>query len=329
MALDWTQLLGTGLNAAANLYAGNQAANAQAAAGQQAAQSAQFRPVGVTTRFGKSGFNYDPTSGQLIGAGYQVAPDVAAAREGLMGMAGTALGQAQQIQAYQPNVNAQAAGLFNLGAQYVGQNPQAVAQNWMNQQQQLLAPTREQQLAQLTNQQQQQGRLGLATGGTAQGYAEGAPGLQASNPQMAAYYNAKAQQDAQLAAQAQQMGQQQVQFGQGLMTGGLGLSGAGFNLQNQALAPYTSYANQAINLENQGANALNLGAGLGSSQAAAAANAAKLAYAGNATAADTQATMTQDLMKQLQDPIAKLIGSLSGGTATPYQPAAVQGYFGY
>ena len=155
MALDWTQLLGTGLNAAANIYAGNQTANAQAAAGQQAAQSAQFRPVGVTTRFGKSGFQYDPTSGQLIGAGYQVAPDVAAAREGLMGMAGTALGQAQQIQAYQPNVNAQAAGLFNLGAQYVAQSPQAAAQQYMTQQQQLLAPGREQQLAQLTNQQQQ------------------------------------------------------------------------------------------------------------------------------------------------------------------------------
>jgi hypothetical protein len=259
---DWTDLIGPLLGTAGSVYSSNQAANATTNAANAAAQAAQFRPVGVTTRFGKSGFNYDPTSGQLIGAGYQVAPDVAAAREGLMGMAGTGLGQAQQIQAFQPQVNQAAQGLFNLGQQYVAQSPQAAAQQYMTQQQQLLAPGREQQLAQLTNQQQQQGRLGLATGATTEGYTAGAPGLQASNPQMAAMYNARAQQDANLAANAQTFGNQQVQFGQGLMTGGLGLSGAGFNLQNQALSPYTNYAQQAINLENQGLNALTQGSAL-------------------------------------------------------------------
>jgi len=123
---DWTSLLGPLIGTAGSVYASNQAANATTDAANAASQMAQFRPVGVTTRFGKSGFNYDDT-GKLIGAGYQVAPDVAAARESLMGMAGTGLGQAQQIQAYQPNVNAQAAGLFNLGAQYVAQSPQAAA----------------------------------------------------------------------------------------------------------------------------------------------------------------------------------------------------------
>ena len=141
MATDYTSLLGNlaagAVGSIGTNYAANQAANAATTSAQQAAQMAQFRPIGVTTRFGKSGFQYDPTTGQLTGAGYQVAPDVAAAREGLMGMAGTGLSQAQQIQAYQPNVNAQAAGLFNLGAGYLAQNPQAVAQNYMNQQQQL------------------------------------------------------------------------------------------------------------------------------------------------------------------------------------------------
>lgn len=323
---DWTDLIGPLLGTAGSVYASNQAANATTNAANQAAQAAQFRPVGVTTRFGKSGFNYDPTSGQLIGAGYQVAPDVAAAREGLMGMAGTALGQAQQIQAYQPNVNAQAAGLFNLGAQYVAQSPQAAAQQYMTQQQQLLAPTREQQLAQLTNQQQQQGRLGLATGGTAQGYAEGAPGLQASNPQMAAYYNAKAQQDAQLAAQAQQMGQQQVQFGQGLMTGGLGLSGAGFNLQNQALAPYTSYANQAINLENQGLNALTQGSALGSAITAGSTNAANIQNQAAQQAAALQMQRNNAVVGGLTDPISQLISGLSGKTPMTAMSAFPTGF---
>ena len=312
---DWTDLIAPLLGTAGSVYASNQAANATTNAANQAAQAAQFRPVGITTRFGKSGYNYDPTTGQLIGAGYQVAPDVAAAREGLMGMAGTALGQAQQIQAYQPNVNAQAAGLFNFGATYTAQNPQQVAQNWLTQQQQLLAPSREQTLANLTNQQQQQGRLGLATGGTSAGYTAGAPGLQATNPQMAAYYNAQAQQDAQLAAQAQQAGQQQVTFGQGLMTGGLNLAGQGFNLQNTALTPYTNYAQNAFNLENQAANALTQGNALGSSITAGSTAAANIQNQAAQQAAALQLQRNNAVVGGLSDPISQLIGSLTGSTA--------------
>ena len=325
---DWTDLIGPLLGTAGSVYASNQAANATTDAAAQAAQMAQFRPVGVTTRFGKSGFNYDNT-GKLIGAGYQVAPDVAAAREGLMGLANTGLSQAQQIQAYQPNVNAQAAGLFNLGAGYLAQNPQTVAQNYMNQQQQLLAPGREQQLAQLTNQQQQQGRLGLATGGTMAGYTAGAPGLQATNPQMAAYYNAMAQQDAQLGANAQNYGNQQVTFGQGLLSGGLNLAGQGFNLQNQALAPYTNYTQGAINLENQGLNALTQGSALGSASTAGATNAANIQNAAAQNAAQLQLQRNNAVVGGLTDPVSQLIAGLSKGSATPYQPAAVSGYFGY
>ena len=131
--IDWTSLLSGGISTAGQLYGANAQAQNLADAGSQAAQMAQFRPVGVTTRFGKSGFNYDPTTGQLIGAGYQVAPDVAGLREGLLGMASTGLGQAQQIQGIQPNINEQARGLFNLGAQYVAQTPQAAAQQYMTQ----------------------------------------------------------------------------------------------------------------------------------------------------------------------------------------------------
>jgi hypothetical protein len=329
MAFDWTSLIAPVLGTAGSIYTSNQAANATTDAANAAAQASQFRPIGITTRFGKSGFNYDPTSGQLIGAGYQAAPDVAAAREGLMGLAGTSLGQAQQIQGFQPQVNKAAEGLFNLGQQYVGQNPQQVAQQYLNQQQQLLAPGREQQLSNLTNQQQQQGRLGLATGGTMAGYAAGAPGLQASNPQMAAYYNAMAQQDAQLAAQAQQAGQQQVTFGQGLMTGGLGLSGAGFNLQNTALSPYTNYAQGAFNLENQAQNALTQGAGLGSSITAGSTTAATLQNQAAQQAAALQQQRNNAVVGGLTDPISQLIKGLSTGSSTPYQPAAVSGYFGY
>ena len=312
---DWTDLIGPLLGTAGSVYSANTAANATTNAANQAAQAAQFRPVGITTRFGKSGFQYDPATGQLTGAGYQVAPDVAAMREGLMGLAGTGLSQAQQAQAQQAGITQAGQGLFNLGQQYVAQTPQAAAQQWMTQQTNLLAPGREQQLAQLTNQQQQQGRLGLATGGTTAGYTAGGQGLQATNPQMAAYYNAMAQQDAQNAANAQTYGNQQVQFGQGLMTGGLGLQNAGYGLQTSALNPYTNYVAGATNIENQGANALNLGAGLGSSIAAAAKQGALLQNDAAQQAAALQMARNNAVVGGLTDPISQLIGGLTGSTA--------------
>jgi hypothetical protein len=246
-----------------------------------------------------------------------------------MGLAGTSLGQAQQIQAFQPQVNTAAQGLFNLGQGYIAQTPQAQAQQYLTQQQQLLAPGRAQALANLTNQQQQQGRLGLATGGTMAGYTAGAPGLQASNPQMAAYYNAQAQQDAQLAAQAQMAGQQQATFGQGLMTGGLNLAGQGFGLQTQALAPYTNYAQQAINLENQGLNALTQGTALGGAAAAQNQQAAQLYMQGQNTANQAQRAALQGTVGGLTDPISQLIAGLtgSGNTGGVNYNAVINPYF--
>ena len=311
MAFDWTSLIAPTVGALGTGYAANQAAGAATDSANQAAQMAQFRPVGVTTRFGKSGFQYGP-QGELTGAGYQVAPDIAAMREGLIGMAGTGLSQAQLAQAQQPGITAAGQGLFNLGQQYVGASPQAVAQNYMAQQQGLLAPGREQQLAQLTNQQQQQGRLGLATGATTAGYSAGAPGLQAANPQMAAYYNALAQQDAQLAAQANQAGQQQVQFGQGLMRGGIDLQNQGYGMQTSALAPYTNLIAGAQGAENLGLGALTQGQSLGSAAASSNQAAANQFMGGQNIANAANRAALQGAVAGLTDPIAALIAGLTG-----------------
>lgn len=298
--------LGDVLGLFGSIYSSNRAADAATQAGQQAAQASQFRPVGVTTRFGRSGFEYSP-EGQLIGAGYQAAPDVAAMREALMGIGGGALNQAQQAQGFFPQVQTGAQGLFNLGSQYVAQTPQAAAADYMSKQQALLAPQREQQLAGVRNRLFQTGRSGLATGATAAG------NMAATNPEMAAYYNALAQQDAQLAANAQQAGQQQVQFGQGLMSGALGLQGAGYNLQNQALAPFTGAFQAATGVENQAQAPLTLGAGLGSSASAAAMQGARLGYSGQAEANEINAIARNNAIRQLQDPVAQLINKLIGG----------------
>jgi hypothetical protein len=302
-------LLTAGINAIGAGFASNQSQQAQQniaagtqATAQAAAEAAAFRPVGVTSRFGSSGFQYDP-QGRLIGAGYQVAPDIAAQREALLGLSGNALTQAGQAQMATAPAQQAAQGLFGLGNQFLptsagysaapeagqlsgflrqqaaqaapagfsasptaasqaysnqlsgiagaalpssfsGQatpesqayynqlsntanqvmptsyDTTAAAQRYMQQQQALLAPQREQQLAGIRNQLQQTGRSGLATGATSAG------GMAATNPEMAAYYNSIAQQDAQLGANAGQQARSNLQSDIGLASqlGGAGLS---------------------------------------------------------------------------------------------------------
>lgn len=332
-------LLSGGVGALGTLAAANYGANQQnqlaqnlLATGQKAAEAAQFRPVGVTSRFGTSGFTYD-NQGRLTGAGYQVAPDIAAMRERLLGQAGMNLEQATQAGQQIAPVGAAAQSLFNLGQGYLAESPQAAAQRVMQQQQALLQPSREQQLAQLTNQQFQQGRLGLGVGGTSG--AGGSVAMGAANPQMQAYYNALAQQDAQLAANAMQQGQQQATFGAGLFSTGANLLGQVPAYQVAALSPYEKYLAGASTAEALGQNPLDVSSALGARQSTAGAQVAS-ALQGAAQAANVRqqqgATMQQQALTGgiagLTDPVARLIASFSppgsGMTVTTPEQAAQQ-----
>lgn len=261
------------------------AANAQLEASRMAAEEARFRPIGVTTRFGSSQFGFDP-SGRLSSAGYTVSPELQAYQNRLMGLAGGGLTQAEQAgQQYAPLTGA-ATGLFNLGQQYLAQTPEQVAQKYMASQQDLLAPTRERQMAQLQNQLFQQGRGGLSVGATG-ARPSGAQGLGATTPEMEAYYNAMAQQDAALAAQAQQAGQQQVAFGAGLF-------GQGANLLNQyqtgqvgALSPFQAYLAATQGIESLGQQPLQIGSELGGRASTAGAQAGQSLLLGGLGAART------------------------------------------
>lgn len=313
MAIDWTSLLTGVLQTAGTNYLANRQIDASTAAAQAAAQAAQFRPVGVTTRFGTSGFNYDPTTGQLIGAGYQAAPDVAAMREGLMGLAGSALSQAATQQTYQPTISQQAQGLFSLGGKMLpttGDVSQMEA-DYITRQKALLEPQREQQLAGIRNQLQQTGRAGLATGATTAG------NLAATNPEMAAYYNAVAQQDAQIAAQAASQARniraQDIAAGTGLLSNATNLMGQGYALQGQALQPFSSSFTAAQGVEQAGLQPLTLGASLGSSAAQAGAQAAGASRPFTSTALGLQEQNYTAMANALRDPIAQLIKGLTGG----------------
>lgn len=313
--IDFTGLFRNLIGTAGNIYASNQAGNAAQQTAQQLAQASQFRPVGVTTRFGRSGFQFSPT-GQLTGAGYQVAPDVAAMREALLGISGGALQQAQQQQAMQQQVNQAAQGLFGLGQQYVAESPQAAAQRFMAQQQELLAPQDERALAQLQTQQFRRGTGGLSMGATG-ATPSGAPGLRAANPAMEAFYNAQQQRNAQLAAQATQAGQQQVQFGQGLLGGALNLQQGGYGAQQAALAPFGTGFQQANVVEQAGLQPFNLGVALGSPVTAAAQQAAQAQAQGQNVANQMNLNRNTAVVgaaaNVLADPVAKLIGKLFGG----------------
>jgi hypothetical protein len=257
-----------------------------------AKQAAQFRPVGMTTRFGTSQFQVDPKTGQLISAGYTLTPEAKAQQDRLVALQNQGLTQAEQAQAQFAPLQTGAQSLFNLGNQYLAQSPQDVAQNYLNQQLALLQPGREMELANLQNRLQQQGRSGLSV---AQGGSYGA-----TTPELQALYNARAMQEAQLAANAQQAGQQQVQFGAGLLGQGASAMGQYYGGQQAAYAPYTTASGQVQGLEALGQQPLTMGVGLGQQAAQAGANVGRLGLTGAqlSTNLATSADATRNLAAQ-------------------------------
>jgi hypothetical protein len=242
----------------------------QAGSVNRAVNLASFNPFGMTTAFGTSQFQRDPVTGQVTSAGYTASPELAAQRERLFGLGAAAL----------PTTA----------------NTADVQQQYITQQQGLLAPGREQQLAQLRNRQFQRGTSGLATGGTMAGYAPNAAGLMATNPEMAAYYNSLAQADAQLAANAPTYAQ---------------------NLLNQQIATGTGLFGAANTLEGYAQQPLTLSSNLANLQSTAGGRAGQLGLLGGQNIAATQ----------LQGNLAQVYGQgqALGSIANPLAQAAQQG----
>ena len=248
--------------------------------------AAQFRPVGMTTRFGTSQFQVDPVTGQLTSAGYTLSPEAKNAQDRLVKLAESGLQQAEGAQkAFEP-LQTGAQSLFKLGAGYLAEKPEDVAKNYLASQMALLQPGRELELANLQNRLQQQGRGGLAVaqGGT----------LGATTPELQALYNARAQQEAQLAANAQQYGQQNVAFGAGLLGTGAQTMGNYYAGQQQAYAPYTTALGQVQGLETAAQQPLTMGLALGKEASTAGARAGELGLGGArlSTALATSANAT-------------------------------------
>lgn len=216
---------------------------------QQAAQQAKFKPFGVTTAFGQSGFQYDP-SGNLIGGSYMLSPGAQAQRDALFGQGTGLLGQFNLTPGSTAPMAGTAEQAMKLGQQYMAANPQEQAQKWMTEQQNVLAPGRAEQLAGVRANLNATGRTGLAVGGDA--------GMMASNPEMAAYYNAVANQDRQLASQATQQGMDYAKFGTQLSGAGGQLLQNMFQTQTAAFDPYAKALGGAYELEKMGQQPMSL-----------------------------------------------------------------------
>jgi hypothetical protein len=236
-------------------------ADAQMASAQLAADEARFRPVGVTTRFGSSNFQTGP-DGRVSGAGYTLAPELRGFQDRFMGLSGRGLFQAEMAPEQFAPLSQAGESLFNLGSQYLAQSPQAAAEQYMADKQNLLAPSRDRQLAQLRNNLFQTGRGGLSVGATGL-RPGGGLGLSAANPEMEAYYNAIQQQDADIAAQSMEAGQRRIAYGAGLSATGGNLISQGYRGQTEALGPYEAYLQQAKFLEGLGQQPLDIGINIG------------------------------------------------------------------
>lgn len=273
-------LAGSYLNANAANDAASTQAQAQIRAAQIAADAAKFRPVGVTTNFGSSQFNYD-ANGNLVQAGYNLSPQLQAQQNQIMGASGGLLNQYTGAQAATAPMGQAAQTAMTLGQGYLSTDPLVQAQKYMADQQTVLSGSRASSLAELRARMAATGRTGLMTGGDA--------GMSAANPEMNAYYNAQLQQDRELAAAATQGGMDYAKFGAGMVGTGGDLLSSMYGTQVNAASPYTTALGTANTIEGMGQNAMNLGTSIGAKSSTAAAQAGMLTANGINNAAATMA----------------------------------------
>lgn len=173
--MTWGLVATAGASIAGGMLSGNAA---KGAANKQAAQSAEqakalkeasrWKATGTTNRFGSSLQTIDPASGDLTSATWSMSPE---------------------MRAYQERLTAGANGA--LPKDFDPEKATAAQYQLLKNQQ---APGVERGYSGLLSNLMGKGTLGLATGGT-EGIGGSAP-LRQANPQMEAYFNAVAQQDA-------------------------------------------------------------------------------------------------------------------------------------
>jgi hypothetical protein len=308
--------------------AGEQAAEQQRQAGITAANISAFRPVGMTTRFGTSQFTreIDPSTGvpYISSGGYTAAPELSALQDQLFGRFAPTFAQAEQFQSQYAPLTGVTQGLFKLSNDYLATSPEQAAQDYISSRQGLLQPLREQQLAGLRSR-------GFATGRGGLGVQTGTGGAPAS-PEMQAYYNALAQQDLQLAAEAEQAGRSRTQFGASLAGTGAGLLGTQIQGYAGAYAPLSAQLGLSSQVENMAMQPYQLGLALGTAQQPGQSTGSQQYYGGQVQGAQTQYGATMAAQQMNNQFLSSLIGAAAGqqfgggGGGTQPMPVNSSGY---
>ncbi len=235
-------------------------ADALRAASERASGMAQFRPMGMTTRFGTSTFADDGTGG------YQLSPELKLIQDRLFAQTG-AYDPTRVGTAAEPLFGG-ASSLFQRGADYLGQSPEQVSAKYIADQQALLQPSRQAGFNRLqtTNFGRGTSGLGVNTG------TGGAP----ANPLAQAYFNQIGQQDLQLAAQADQAAMDRARFGAGLFGTGGALLGQVPQLTTAGYNPLEAQLGLLRTTESMGQQPFLLSQDLANNYARAGANAGQL-----------------------------------------------------
>lgn len=310
-------LVGGVVSSVGGLISGSKAADAAKGqaealrnAGNQAYQYSRFNPVGIKTNMGSSNFSYD-NNGRLQSAGYTLSPQLQSIQDRLLGTA-TSYDPTQIGAAAQPIMGG-ANQLFNLGSQYLATSPEQAKQDYMTSQLAALAPSREQQLANIRNNLFQTGRAGLATGGTT-------TGMQQANPELSAYYNSIANQNLNLAANAEAAAQERQKFGAGLFGTGGTLLAQVPALTSAGYSPLQTQLGLANTVESYGQQPFALSQNLATAESQANQGAAQLYMQPQAAAANAYSQYQGyspfgTFMQGVGNSIANWQG---GGTSNPY-----------
>jgi hypothetical protein len=267
-------LLGGAMAGRSAERAARTSADAQMRAAQLAAEEQRFRPVGISSRFGRSMFEFGP-EGRLTGAGYEASPEIRALQDRLSALYGTSLGQAEQAQAAAEPLGAAGRRLFGLGEQYLAESPEAARQRVFNELQAIRRPEQMREEARLGAGVFGRGRAGLNIGGAGQ-------------PELFALARAREEQRARDFAQAEQAAQQRIGFGTGLFGTGATMYGTSYQLPVQALAPFQAQFGVSQLLEQTAQQPLDIGAQLGGRTATAGQAAGQSLLTGGLGAAQTR-----------------------------------------
>jgi hypothetical protein len=281
---------------------GEKAAREQREAARLGAEVSAFRPVGMTTRFGTAGFDVTDVGGvpRVTGARYEVSPELKAIQDALMALTGGAVGTATGAAGAVAPLGDAARGLFNLGAGYIAESPEAARQRIFNELQAARQPAQEREEQRLASTVFGRGRAGLNIGSMGQ-------------PELFALGQAREEQRAKDIVAANEQAKNEILFGTGLFGSGAGLLESMYGIPTKSLSNLQALLGTVGSIEELGQDPFNLGLAVGGAAQPGATAGANLLSAGLSNAASTTRAAGDAASGQLTNFMGGMLKSAIGG----------------